>query len=194
MVNLEEFFSKLLFARQLKIHEGYMEIYGVPYVFFPAESFSILIDSVINVAGKKGKIEIYKQGIRVGKSIATTLKRNLNAKGDALLDVIIHIGGMGGWGEWEFYKKDDIKKEVIVHAKNIATAQYAYKIKKRKEPSCHLLRGIIAGEMREIWEIDDIEAIETQCISQGYPYCEFVFKKKDKFDRKNKYVKTQLDL
>lgn len=194
MINLEEFFSKLIFARQLKIHEGYMEIYGTPYVFFPAESFSILIDSVINVAGKKGKIEIYKQGINVGKSIATTLKRNLDAKGDALLDVILHIGGMGGWGEWEFYKKDEIKKEVIVHARNIATAQSSYRLKKRKEPSCHMLRGIIAGEMREIWRIDDIEAIETMCISQGYPYCEFIFKRKGSFDKKNKFVKSQLEL
>jgi len=194
IINLEEFFRKLLFARQLKVKEGYLEIYETPYVFFPAESFAILVDSILDVTGKKGIIELYKQGIKVGKSIAKTLKKNLNAQGDELLDVIKHIGGLGGWGEWITYKKNDEKREVIAHAINNATAQYAYLIKKRKEPWCHLLRGIITGEMRVIWNDDNVDSIETTCIAQGNKFCEFIFKKRNNFDRKNKMVKIQLNL
>jgi hypothetical protein len=191
-LNLEEFFRKLLFARQLKISEGHMEIYGVPYVFFPAESFTILIDSIIEVAGKEGKLKIYNEGIHVGGSIAKTLKNSLDARGNRLLDVIFHIGGMGGWGLWEFFRKDDEKKEAIVHGLNIAAAQAAYKLGKRKEPSCHMLRGIMAGEMREVWENKNIDVLETRCISQGYKFCEFEIKEHKKFNKKDKLVKEEL--
>ena len=194
VLNIEEFFRKILFARQLKVHEGYLEVYGEPYIMFPAESFSMLMDSIIASSGKKGKIQIYKEGIKVGKSIAKTLKKSLSAKGDELLDTIFHIGGMGGWGLWKLYRKNDIKKEGIVHGRNIATAQYNYMLKKRKEPSCHMLRGIIAGELRIVWESNDVEVIETKCISQGTGYCEFIAKRRKNFNKKNKYVKSQLGL
>jgi predicted hydrocarbon binding protein len=193
-INLDEFFRKLIFARQLKIHDGYMEIYGLPYVFFPAESFSVLMDSMIKLAGKEGKIKIYEAGKYVGKEIAKNLERSISTKGDDLLDVIFHIGGMGGWGLWRLYKNDKAKKEGIVRGWNIATAQCLYQMKKRSEPSCHILRGIIAGELRESWRDESIEVIETQCISQGFKFCEFIAKRSADFDKKNKFVKNQLNL
>jgi predicted hydrocarbon binding protein len=194
MSNLEEFFRKILFARQLKVNDGYLSIYGEPYVMFPAESFSILMESIIESSGKKGKIKIYKEGVKIGESIAERLEKSINTKGDKLLEVIFNIGGMGGWGIWKLYKKDVSKKEGIVHGYNIATAKYSYLRKKKNEPSCHFLRGIIAGELRVSWVSRDIDVIETRCISQGSDYCEFIAKRKVEFDKKNKFVKTQLEL
>ncbi|MFQ6020621.1 MAG: V4R domain-containing protein [Candidatus Aenigmatarchaeota archaeon] len=193
-INLENFFRKLLFARQLKIREGYLEIFDTPYVLFPAESFSSLIDDIIKTGGKKGKINIYKEGIKIGKNIAKVIKRTTGAKGDELMDAIFKVGGMGGWGLWKIYRKNDSKKEGIVHASNIATANFKFHSKKRNEPSCHLLRGIMTGELREIWNSSNIEAIETRCISQGHKFCEFIAKRRKDFDKKNKFVKNQLEI
>lgn len=193
-IDLEDFFRKILFARQLKVSEGYLSIYNEPYVMFPADSLSILIESTIELSGKKGKIRIYKEGIKVGESIANRLEKSTNTKGDKLLDVIFHIGGMGGWGLWKIYKKDVAKNEIIVHGYNMATAKSSYLRGKKKEPTCHLLRGIIAGELRVSWDSSNIEVIETKCMSQGSNYCEFIAKRKVDFDKKNKFVKSQLEL
>ena len=193
-LDFDDFFRKILFARQLKVSDGYLSIYNEPYVMFPADSFSILMDSTLELSGKKGKIKIYKEGIKTGESIASKLEKSTNTSGDKLLDVIFHIGGLGGWGQWQIYKKDVAKKEIVVHGYNMATARSSFMRKKKSEPTCHLLRGIIAGELRVSWGSKDIEVIETQCMSQGYRYCEFIARLKNNLDRKNKFVKNQLEL
>ena len=173
-----EFTKKLMFAQQLKMEEGRVTLLG--------DCISLLPTSVLAILTKKFEEDnrgqelyyIYKDSIKI---YVKNIRKIYKAEGKKLLEIMMSLEKLGGWGIDELQKLDEVdhKASFWVH-KNPLPEFYG----KSPRPIDHFLRGLIAGSMAEIFNDPTLEGIETQCISMGSPYCEFVIKPLGQFDEK----------
>ncbi|RLG20842.1 hypothetical protein DRN74_04475 [Candidatus Micrarchaeota archaeon] len=188
MVSVSSLAKKLMFARQFTIEDGMFSILGAPHVIFPARPFASMEEEIVKRLGKEGISFMYNLGIETGKKIALLYKEETRLSGFKLAKLLMDISSMGGWGKWEVYKADLENNYFINICEN---SQYA-KAKKSNEPSCHIIRGFIAGELRVSFGINNLEVVETNCVSAGDKICKFITKPATGFDLNSNITKRQL--
>ena len=182
-----EFTKKLLFARQLKLEKGSIDMLGQKMVIAPVFTFS----SMIRNAGNKPEIArlIYNACKTTNKDVqgfTYRVSKLYKAEDAELVKLMASIATMAGWGEINVFKVDAKKKTAVVHIHNSPVAQM---IGPAKDPVDHPIRGYMAGAAevifngleRKKWELFDY--IETQCISNGSEFCEFVLDRRSNFEK-----------
>ncbi len=166
---LNEFFRKLLFARQLKSEEGRLTILGVPILMMSVNTLSALQDLIIKELGVAGIKKLYQAGKIGGQKLAEEHKNKLKVESFKLFDLMKNLVEMGGWGKISIIKQD-YKNSYAVYAFSNNELALA---KKYNIPSCHIIRGLTAG-LHFIIFGKKVECIERRCISKRDTCCEFV--------------------
>lgn len=185
---LNEFFRKLLFARQLKSEDGKLTILDVPILMMSVNTLSALQDLIIKELGAAGVRKIYEAGKAGGTKLAEEHKNKLKVESFKLFELMKNLVEMGGWGKINILKQD-YKNSYAVYAFSNNEMALA---KKYNIPSCHVIRGLTAG-LHSIIFGRKVECIETSCLSKGDKYCEFVVGNEKILTRKYKsFCKAQL--
>jgi predicted hydrocarbon binding protein len=184
-----EYVKKLLFSRQLKLEKGAIELLGNPAVMFPASIFSFLLFQ----SKDKSKIgrEIYYSSKESSKKTLTNyIESKYNLKSRELINVMMDIAMLGGWGEWKLILLKDSEKHSIIQIVNSPLVRV---IKRNTNfPVDHVMRGLHAGAAEIIFKTE-VDAVETKCQAMGDPYCELVLKPTEEWKKeKNKKYTSQL--
>lgn len=189
---MPDMFAKLLMAREIKFKEGEISLLGNRVVLMPSYSLS----GILKNAGENpeiGKILYYESKGCLRDGFAKVVRQKYGLTGGRLVDWLINVGHVAGWGQISLVRhtaSNDAVEDVF-HVKNPPSLRLA----KSARPVDHIFRGMIAGGESMAFDAD-MEAIETKCVAQGNPYCEFVAKRRERFlaDKDNPLVAEQLRL
>lgn len=182
---LNEFFRKLLFARQLKSEEGRLTILDVPILMMSVNTLSALQDLIIKELGAGGIKKIYESGKVGGIKLAEEHKNKLKVESYKLFEVMKNLVEMGGWGKIKTIKQDYKNSYAVYSFLNNEIGLS----KQYSEPSCHIIRGLTAGLHTVIFN-EEVECIETNCISKGDKYCQFIVGPRKNLMKKYKSFST----
>ncbi|MBI2064684.1 MAG: hypothetical protein HYT62_01375 [Candidatus Yanofskybacteria bacterium] len=100
----------------------------------------------------------------------------------------VNILAIGGWGESTIEQVNTKEKFYTSYAEKSPEAKAFGNV---GFPVCHFLRGCGAGGADIIFG-EDCHSIETHCMAEGYPRCEFLVQSARKFNKRNKRVKNSL--
>ena len=183
-----DFMQKLVLARQIKFENGKVELLNQPMVISPAWTFVYMLKTAKD-SGEIGRLiyEGTKQATREG--MAKEVKKEKKIEGLDLTKWIMNSGSMAGWGKLSLEKFNPKEQSATVICRNSVIAKIF------GNSNCavdHAIRGFSAGTACEVFERDDIEAIETKCASKGDKICEFKFMPRDKLNKKDPIVKVQI--
>jgi predicted hydrocarbon binding protein len=189
---MPDMFAKLLMAREIKFKEGEISLLGDRVVLIPAYSLGSMLKSASeNPELGKSLYYVSKECLRNG--FAKVVRSKYGLTGMRLIEWLVNVGHVAGWGSISIVKRDvsPERVEFVFHVKNPPLLGLA----KSAKPVDHIFRGMIAGGESMAFDAD-VEAIETKCVAQGNPYCEFVAKRREQFlaDKNNPLVAEQLKL
>ncbi len=163
-----DFAKKLLFARELKMERGNMQILGQNVAVFPVHLFNYFIENNSQIIPL-----IYNGGKESATLFAKELMRRYNFKSGQIKDWLKNIIEFAGWGEAEFIKYDQKHHIAVLRVRNSSLALHS----KRKEPVDHLIRGFFAGGGKVSMNAE-LDCIETRCIAKNDNICEFIVAEK----------------
>ena len=117
---------------------------------------------------------LYNLGVEMGQGLAETHlklanKLSITDPKEILEKISVPLFTTLGYGELHIKEfKINPQPDILLHIHECieATAQES-----TSKPACHLVRGIIERGTSTIFKMP-LQAIETKCKAQGYPYCE----------------------
>lgn len=182
-----DFLKMLLQSRMVTFEKGKIMAVGTPLVMQPA-----CFHSMLAKFGEDDPGLVYKN-YSVGKDLATkefcrVLAERYKVERREMLDTMVNVAHMSGWGKFTIANFDFEKKRAVVRCTGSPIAEY----QKSEKAVCHSLRGITAGVMMMALEDDSIEAIEGKCVAKGDACCEIICMPWGEFDKKDPLVQEQL--
>jgi len=143
--------------------------------FFPA--YRGLIRDVRERFGSGGAVFLYYAGFEIGKELAR-VARNMGRRLEVtdplriVRDIICSLYDAAGWGLTELieFKSEPFYMHIRIY--NSFECELGLGT---GEPYSHLVRGVIAGCITEIFNIK-VAVTEVKCLARGDPYCEFTVK------------------
>ena len=113
---------------------------------------------------------LYTTAIKCGVHLYQKTKKEFNKKEEAL-NHLSSLKKEENWGKMSFQEVDfkNGSGRVIIDDSFEAMAR------KTNQPSCHFLRGFIAGFLSELLK-KTIVVTEEKCAGKGDEHCEFIFR------------------
>lgn len=113
---------------------------------------------------------LYTTAIKCGVHLYQKTKKEFNKKEEAL-NYLSSLKKEENWGKMSFQEVDfkNGSGRVIIDDSFEAMAR------KTNQPSCHFLRGFIAGFLSELLK-KTIVVTEEKCAGKGDEHCEFIFR------------------
>lgn len=148
---------------------------------------------LIKLMGYDGaKAVLYKAGFEYGfadaKNYLDYMSKALDAPTPYFNDILY---ASMGWGIWETKKFDPAKGELQLWGYNRADVNKFKSMYGESEHSvCFILEGFIAGICCVMYN-RKIKVIETRCVAQGDPVCEFIAFPEEEFGMMNVTKKLQ---
>jgi len=178
--------KKLMMARQINLEEGYVTILGQPVVIQPLTTWITLQRKL----EKTNSIDvIYTTAKEAATSWIMGLKKSNNMTTSQLVEWGVNTMSFAGWGRTEIVNYDQQNKRAILH---IRDSTFAKAYGRSEDPVDHIKRGFLAGSGC-VYFNDNVDCVETKCISCGAGVCEFVVKRTSEFED-SALVKKQLGL
>lgn len=178
--------QKLLFVKQFGIADGKVEVLGNRFVMLEASSLLALqeIDKtkMYNVAkesaskGLKGLVEhaqVYKKMKEESLKSIAELSKKVGMTSEGQIKVLQDLFELFGLGKLEIVNLDNVNKKVTLHVKNSALVEAQKEAGKKKEKSCTLTAGVLAGIFSYVFGKKDINCTEMKCKSEGGDFCLF---------------------
>ncbi|MBN2142423.1 4-vinyl reductase [Candidatus Woesearchaeota archaeon] len=190
---MHPFMRKLLFEKQIK-HEagGYLMVLGSPGYLLSLNVMVIVHKLLEEEFGKKGSDVFYKILEIQTKMGAKMMIKRFGYSPQKALEMQQGHAEMIGAGTVDLVHVDTEKNQYILRAQSTYAKEYLKTFGLQKYPVDVLFRGGMTSLLREMTQNEDLICIETQCIAQGKPYCEFVIKNKSEFNLKDSLIKRQL--
>lgn len=151
-------------------------LYVGPYrvIIMRDKLFSTLVNIIKDRWGTAGDVTLYRIGETVGEDIYNTAKETYKKNGKDLILTILIIGRLMGWFEnTELLEYDKDKQRAKIRLYDNFECRYV----NSKTPNSQFLRGTFLGIFKNIFG-NEIKITETNCISLGDNYCQFVIKPK----------------
>ncbi|VVB73338.1 V4R domain protein [uncultured archaeon] len=167
-----DFFHFANLARKGYIHfgEGKIKITGMRVLLFDVESLNAFGNELEDIFGYNGAAHfLYRMSAYGGSRAAKAHKRFSDYEGDDLVRYIAKMSTGAGWGKI-VVKDINPVSEIVVHDSPFVK-------RKKKNPTCHYLRGFFAGAATYIRKSRH-ECIEIECRSTGAGKCKFIVAKK----------------
>lgn len=140
-------------------------------VILRATTFQKFADQLIAITGSKiGELLLYKMGTTIGQISFQTSKYHLRSGVDSWKAFDERLK-FRGWGRCVDMTTRTEGNRTIYTFKLKGTPT-SYK-RVAMEPTCHVMRGIIAGWLESLLEKKADTTSETECASTGVPFCVF---------------------
>jgi predicted hydrocarbon binding protein/predicted amino acid-binding ACT domain protein len=146
-----------------------------PSIILSYKDLSFAIDRFRSIAGDGGAVIFYHIGFFIGEGRFKFFKsflEKLNISKVETINVMLDVGRSYGLYDAKLIDLDPNKSTGIIHI--YESFESTPIMGSRKEPSCHFVRGDIAGIISSILD-KRVRVIERKCISAGNPYCELYF-------------------
>ncbi|MHA2329825.1 MAG: V4R domain-containing protein [Candidatus Hodarchaeales archaeon] len=177
--------KKLIFARQLKMEEGKIELLRQPVVISPISAFVIQQKELEKALGPKKAASTIYNGIKMGSiEYNKEIRDFFKMKGRELTDWQCNSVTLSGWGLVKVLRfNPQLRESVIV----VEDSTFAKSYGKSNHPVDNIIAGFAAAKM--IVEFgEDMECVETKCISKGDRICEFVSGPREKIEKIRKRI------
>lgn len=151
--------------------KGWVFAGDVRVVVLAAKTLQIFVDRLAAISG--GRVTatlLYHAGIAVGQSGFEKTKDKIRSEED-LWKVMDSVLGASGWGR---FSRGEVKK--LGGRTSIAVQMIGSPLsheRSSKEPTCDLLRGIVAGWVEAYLGKKARSSVETACASKGDEFCAF---------------------
>jgi len=173
-----DFVKKLLFARELQLERGNITLLNEILVLHPISTFKYLLDKDKNNIIAK---TLYISGKETNQfTFSNKVRQRYKAEGVKLLQLMVNIAQMAGWGEFTIAKYDPKNKVCVV---KVINSPFYRQYGVTNAIVDHIVRGFICGALINIMKDTSLESIETKCESNEDRVCEFVTMRKDHFDK-----------
>lgn len=190
---MNPFVQKIINERKIRFNEGIFSVYHIPYIILPMNTFILFQKILEKEYGSETGEFIYQIAKRQGRTaVELQLKLSGYAKNLNTLRYQLQQCELMGLGNLEVARFDPKNKHVIIKNSNSPFCSQVVKLFGfQKEAVNHFLRGWCVGVVGGILDADNLKAVETQCVSQGKPYCLFEIKEEIKWDANDKCFAEQ---
>lgn len=171
----DNLFNKIL-LKTIKIEKGEPILLNkIPFAMFPARSMATLLQKVGQDMGEDFLFNLgYDAGIIVADEFIEKLGWLDMSMARRLFDIFRMFEVMG-FGKIDLKVWDTKNKRMLLHLSNHPVLIHAVKIYGRKEKACNMYRGIFSAHANEELGIKGCKFIETQCIKNRIPFCEWSY-------------------
>jgi predicted hydrocarbon binding protein len=163
------FVDKLLLSRQLRFEEGKLTIFDQRVLIVPVELILLLIEK--SVVDRKFEQLIYDVMKKSVYNFCKSLAQRRSVKPKEMVQILINLAEMNGYGKLELIKLDYKTKEAVFHMRHLPSELISKRAKTRVVD--RYWAGMLAGGASWIFG-KDVDAIETRCVADGKESCEFV--------------------
>ena len=191
--------ERVLRLSQLKWADGRLMLFKIP--MFLGASHIELYNNVLlelNLGHKMAMSLIYEtgtfQGVEAFELFSNVYgySKTISDKG-RMLDFQISQAEVAGRGQFKWVKQDFKNKVFVSHGISSYAQLYSKKLGVSSKAVDHQLRGVGAKFVECVIKSPCL-CIETKCIAEGDPYCEFVIKPIEQWNKKDKLVIEQSPL
>ncbi len=164
-------FDKLLTVKQLAFSDGEIVLMGQRALIIPQEILISLTKSMVQ--DEKLIPKIYED-IRTSfhKEWATSVRNKYGFEPRNYIHWLIDTATASGWGKNKLVDFDSYNHSGTFHIENAPMGKFFRS--KTDKPVEHFCRALYAGGATAVFE-EDIDWVETKCVTQGAKECELVF-------------------
>lgn len=188
------FLSRILRGKQVEHKEGYFYLLGVPSFIFSLDTLVVMQKMLEQEYGQKGLSIMFQFLGYQTRMAAKMMKNRFGFPTEKAMRMQQGHVDMVGAGKIDFVRMDFKNNHFILKGESTFGREYLRTFGIQKEPVDWMFKGGVTNLISEYTGRKDIVCIETSCVAQGKPYCEFVAKPKKDFDLKNPKIKKQLPL
>jgi predicted hydrocarbon binding protein len=165
----------------MKLEKGEVTLCNMPIIFTFTKSMYYMQKELEKALGEKWKKIVYDcgkiDGLVVNQNYVamfhddSEVQKLYSNKFEAFKFCVAEFNKLGK-GKLEIIEADTAKIHIVLrfYLNGIALAYLEHE--KTTEPICCHFAGVFAGATDVIYP--GVEVVETKCMAQGYPYCEFV--------------------
>jgi predicted hydrocarbon binding protein len=164
------FVAKLLFSKQLSFEPGRFTIFGHRIVIVPVD-FLLLINKWCE-KDPAFRRTLYKTTKEAVYRFAIDIDRKERVPKKDMAAFLTNLTEMNGYGQIEIPRLDYAKKIAIFRMHGLPSERQVGKI--RRGPIDFYWAGMLAGGAAFVFADKKMECVETKCVINGSPYCEFV--------------------
>ncbi len=190
--------QKVVAFKAIKHEEdGGLSLWGIPIVLNDLKLEVITQNLMGKEFGEKKVMEVlYNLGkLQAVNAVKTVMEKYGYAKSipEKKKSIEFNVGqlAMIGRGQYETIKCDLIKNIVIFKGKSPFATRYKQIFSLQKKAVDFLARGLLAGGTEYLIG-KKVLCIETKCIANGKPSCEFTVKPVEDWDKNDPLVKEQI--
>jgi predicted hydrocarbon binding protein len=184
-----QFVTKLLMSQQLKFEKGIMTIFGERVLIFPLDMVKLVIEK--SLKDEKFANSIYDAAKESVIAFSGKVSNRLNIKKPKdMLDMLINLTEMNGYGEIQPVKIDYDTNFAVFHLRGLPSESLFGKVKGAKTADVYWA-GLVAGGLTYVFG-KDIDCAETRCAINGKQSCEIIGAEKKqllKYLKENKIEK-----
>jgi predicted hydrocarbon binding protein len=190
---MHNFMKKIIFGNQIKyVDGGYLMVLGSPGFLFSLNVLVLTQKLLEEEFGKKGKDVMYKILEMQTKMGAKMMLERFGYSPEKALQMQTGHAEMIGAGTLELVKVDTVKNFYVLRSQSTFAKEYVKTFGMQADPVDSMLLGGLTVLLKEMTRNPNLIGVETQCIAQGKPYCEFVIRDKKDVNLKDPAVKKQL--
>ncbi len=167
------FVTKLLVGGQLKFEKGNLSIFGERVLIIPLELVLILVKE--SMKDKKLAKSVYESSKQSVIKFCESIQKRLKISNKEVLEILISLTEMNGYGEITPIKIDYIEKNAVFHLKGLPSIAFFGNMDNVTDTTTVDVYwcGLVAGGMSFVFS-EDIDCLETRCIVSGKETCEVI--------------------
>jgi predicted hydrocarbon binding protein len=140
-------------------------------IVFRVKTFQAMMDRLTSVAGSTvTKTLFYMMGEEIGQTAMRYSKNEIHGKGD-LTRIADRLLAIHGWGRCLSFETTDRDGQTVYVCVVKGTPLSHQRV--TNEPTCHVMRGVVAGWLEVFLDKKAQSSTETQCASMGSQQCVF---------------------
>lgn len=175
------FVTKLLMGGQLKFEKGNLSIFDQRVLIVPLELILILVKA--SMKDKKLSKYVYESSKQSVIGFCKNIEKKLKITKKEVLNILISLTEMNGYGEILPIKIDYDNKIAIFHLKGLPSKAFFGKTRVTSNTTVDVYWcGLVAGGISFVFS-DDIECIETRCVISGKESCEVIAAEKERLNK-----------
>jgi predicted hydrocarbon binding protein len=158
-------------------NEGALRFEGVRYLLIRPETLASVQGVLEAEIGAEGAGEIlYAGGFTGGRLSGRKYKESFGLSDREAVEFMCRMGGEIGWGHFRLVELDAQAQRLVVAVESSPFAEAYNQAGNNGQRSpagiCHLIRGVLGGLGEGIFGVP-VHALETQCLANRKPYCQF---------------------
>ncbi len=175
---LSGFLKKAIFSRMFTAEKGQIKLLKSRYMLVHVPAMAKIIYDFSKIKG--GRKKLYETGFESGKAVISDFRKVLPPAKflvNSMMNTMMGVQEMLGWGKFELKKLKKKKHYMIVHWDSAIAIEMVKKFGRQKEAMCSWPCGVLAGAIGILLD-DELRTRETKCIAKGDEYCELIIERK----------------